>query len=425
MPPKPHRPSLVVWLAAAGLTLTTGIPALAAGFPDVPTDHWAHQAVNALSGERPLLEPLGDGLFHGADPFTRVQFAHTMRRLIAEIEDLAKTSIASEPTGAYHFKDVAAGDPDRALLIRLADQYRLYDGVPHLDRDYFGANEVVSRYEMAVVVDNLMRQAEAKDAVRVRATDRPGEFPFTDVARTDWARPIVDSVWGRYGVMVGFPDRTFRGREELTRYQFAAVAAQSVPLIRALVTRTAQEKHPTPAPVAAKPHDAPYRADILVGLLPNPSVGLGLTGRQDLGHWFVGERVRWVPVGLVGGAGGEVDVSGGYDWNPFPALHVRPSIGVGAWLSVVQLLTVGLGLDATWAIAPTWDLRLGVDGRQSLLHSMGSPLVFLPTLSAGFDYWPSDQIAVTFGAAVWTLPTTTFGDATPMIGPRVGLAGRF
>lgn len=425
MPQPVFRPDLAVCLSLVTGVILTG-PALAAGFPDVPADHWAFQAVSMLSGDRPLLEPLTDGRFHGEAPFTRVQFAHTMRRLIAEIEELAKTPIASEATGAYHFKDVAATDPDRALLLKLADQYRLYDGVPHLDRDYFGANEVVSRYEMAVVVDNLMRQAEAKDAVRVRATDRPGAFPFTDVATTDWARPIVDSVWGRYGVMVGFPDRTFRGKDELTRYQFAAVAAQSVPLIRALVTRTAQEKHLAPEPVAVRAQDAPYRADVLVGLAPATTLGIGVGGRQDLGDWFIGERARIVPFGMPGGAAGEVGVSGGYAWDLPAGGRLRPSLGAGFWGSGSgMMLTAGYGLEASWCLAPAWDLLVGLEGRHGLWASAGPAGAWLPGGEVRVGFWPTDHLVLTFGLGAWGLPTATTGVVTPAIGPQLGLAGRF
>ncbi|MDJ0590715.1 MAG: iron uptake porin [Pleurocapsa sp. MO_226.B13] len=43
-----------------------------------------------------------------------------------------------------------------------------------------------------------------------------------DVAPTDWAYEALRSLVDRYGCITGFPDRTYRGSQALTRYQFAA-----------------------------------------------------------------------------------------------------------------------------------------------------------------------------------------------------------
>ena len=43
-----------------------------------------------------------------------------------------------------------------------------------------------------------------------------------DVAPTDWAYEALRSLVDRYGCIVGYPDRTYRGSEPLTRYEFAA-----------------------------------------------------------------------------------------------------------------------------------------------------------------------------------------------------------
>lgn len=43
-----------------------------------------------------------------------------------------------------------------------------------------------------------------------------------DVAPTDWAYQALANLVNRYGCIAGFPDRTFRGSQALTRYEFAA-----------------------------------------------------------------------------------------------------------------------------------------------------------------------------------------------------------
>ncbi len=43
-----------------------------------------------------------------------------------------------------------------------------------------------------------------------------------DVSPTDWAYEALRSLVERYGCLVGYPDRTFRGERALSRYEFAA-----------------------------------------------------------------------------------------------------------------------------------------------------------------------------------------------------------
>src|SRR5579883_944529 len=45
---------------------------------------------------------------------------------------------------------------------------------------------------------------------------------LTDVKPTDWAFQALQSLVERYGCIVGYPDKTFRGNRPLSRYEFAA-----------------------------------------------------------------------------------------------------------------------------------------------------------------------------------------------------------
>jgi hypothetical protein len=45
---------------------------------------------------------------------------------------------------------------------------------------------------------------------------------LTDVKPTDWAFQALQSLVERYGCIVGYPDKTFRGNRAITRYEFAA-----------------------------------------------------------------------------------------------------------------------------------------------------------------------------------------------------------
>jgi len=45
---------------------------------------------------------------------------------------------------------------------------------------------------------------------------------LTDVRSTDWTFTALQSLVERYGCIAGYPDRTFRGRQAISRYEFAA-----------------------------------------------------------------------------------------------------------------------------------------------------------------------------------------------------------
>ena len=45
---------------------------------------------------------------------------------------------------------------------------------------------------------------------------------LSDVRPTDWAFPALQSLVERYGCIAGYPDRTFRGNQATSRYEFAA-----------------------------------------------------------------------------------------------------------------------------------------------------------------------------------------------------------
>lgn len=63
-----------------GVLTMGGIPAAAATFPDVMTDHWAYEAVDYLQ-DKGLIEGFPDGEFKGDKTLTRYEFAIALARL--------------------------------------------------------------------------------------------------------------------------------------------------------------------------------------------------------------------------------------------------------------------------------------------------------------------------------------------------------
>ncbi len=59
---------------------------------------------------------------------------------------------------------------------------------------------------------------------------------LTDVRPTDWAFQALQSLVERYGCIVGYPDKMFRGNRALTRYEFAAGLNACLDRINELLT---------------------------------------------------------------------------------------------------------------------------------------------------------------------------------------------
>ncbi|MGH2361504.1 MAG: S-layer homology domain-containing protein [bacterium] len=70
---------------AAILSLALVAPALAQPFADVPTDHWAYDAIAELAAKG-LVEGYPDGAFRGDRAMTRYEMAMVVARLLARIE---------------------------------------------------------------------------------------------------------------------------------------------------------------------------------------------------------------------------------------------------------------------------------------------------------------------------------------------------
>ncbi|MDX2230305.1 MAG: iron uptake porin [Leptolyngbyaceae cyanobacterium bins.349] len=75
-----------------------------------------------------------------------------------------------------------------------------------------------------VTMESISGVGELQDSnISVAAMDQVTSVSqFSDVKPTDWAFQALQSLVERYGCIVGYPDKTFRGNRALTRYEFAA-----------------------------------------------------------------------------------------------------------------------------------------------------------------------------------------------------------
>jgi len=69
----------------------------------------------------------------------------------------------------------------------------------------------------AIAQETLYSFNEADSMAQINSVSQ-----LRDVSPTDWAFEALRSLVERYGCIVGYPDRTYRGNRALSRYEFAA-----------------------------------------------------------------------------------------------------------------------------------------------------------------------------------------------------------
>jgi len=89
---------LIVLLACIFALLVWALPAVAGPFTDVPTDHWAYDAIDKLQSEG-FVEGYPDGTFRGNRSFTRYEMAMVVARIWDRIvSDLAALKAQIDPS---------------------------------------------------------------------------------------------------------------------------------------------------------------------------------------------------------------------------------------------------------------------------------------------------------------------------------------
>src|SRR5436305_15352563 len=87
-------------LASVVAAIAVARPALAQGpFADVPTDHWAYDAVNELA-QRGIVNGYPDSTFGGKRALTRYEFAVAIQRMLQDAQRRIDEAIAKIPPPA-------------------------------------------------------------------------------------------------------------------------------------------------------------------------------------------------------------------------------------------------------------------------------------------------------------------------------------
>ncbi len=130
------KKQLTTLLLATTLLLTAYTPAQAATFTDVPTSHWAYEAINDIS-TRGLVNGYPDGTYRLNQPVTRAQIAKIVALAIN-----AKPSATFKP----RFQDVSSAHGAYDHIRALTERGIFTDG------DKFQPNKPLTRAEMSKII---------------------------------------------------------------------------------------------------------------------------------------------------------------------------------------------------------------------------------------------------------------------------------
>ncbi len=94
---------------------------------------------------------------------------------------------------------------------------------------------------------NFAYAEEKKDTQIQSVIEEEGEINFTDITPNHWAYKAIKKMAEEYGVMGGFPDGTFRGNRNLTRYEAAAMLKKLMDKVEELIAKSSKPVYATKA----------------------------------------------------------------------------------------------------------------------------------------------------------------------------------
>ncbi|MFU1798572.1 S-layer homology domain-containing protein [Paenibacillus azoreducens] len=176
----------------------------AAAFTDL-TGHWGSPFVDRLAG-MDVIRGYDDHLFHPEDQVTRVQFAVMLSKALGLAVEGDNLSFADRnQIPAWAKADVAA-------LVKAG----LISGYPGKEGPAFKPDQVITRAEMAVMLDKALLSAGVNAAVSASPA-------FRDASQIPaWAAASVQSLTAA-GIIQGYGDQTFRAQGHVTRAEAASM----------------------------------------------------------------------------------------------------------------------------------------------------------------------------------------------------------
>lgn len=185
-----------------------------ASFPDVSKSDWFYNDLNLLY-KFEIISGRPDGLFYPDDLLTRGEFI----RMLATYEGLY-TQTASR---GIHWSELYWNILNESGVLETQDMRNgqiVVKPLFNLSQDALDAP--VTRYEMAMLVNNMLYSVYCENTVRLANADKV----ITDYATLDpnYRNP-VEQVYGK-GIITGYSDGSFQGDNVLRRCEAVAVIAR-------------------------------------------------------------------------------------------------------------------------------------------------------------------------------------------------------
>lgn len=180
------------------LSLVLALPAAAAS--DLPESHQFYDEITYLM-DRGVIEGYPDGTVRPDQEVTRAEAAVMVGRL----QDFDGTKRATQ------FSDVPAGYYASGYIAEAAEA-GYFEGYGD---GRFGPNDSIIRGDMALVVERVFDLAFTIDV------------SFTDVPSNAYYEEAISKILAA-NITNGYPDNTFRPKQEVTRGQFAAFLARAL-----------------------------------------------------------------------------------------------------------------------------------------------------------------------------------------------------
>ena len=155
-----------------------------------------------------------------------------MRKLFLTIFviGLAAAAHALATPEALLFKDLSLKDPAYPYVLKMVTSYEALSGYP--DKTFRG-RKTVSRMELAKILSQGFAYLEKRSPISLGEENPSTEVYFKDLPRGHWAYPFVVSLVNRYKVTAGYPDKSFRPKQTITRFELASLLSKAMKRIYA------------------------------------------------------------------------------------------------------------------------------------------------------------------------------------------------
>lgn len=201
---------IAAFLLTLALCAGLAVPALAAGFSDVPPGHYAAEAIESCVAKG-VASGYADGTFRPDQPVTNAQFA-VMRARAFFPEDLAE------------FQAQAEGKPWYWAACKAIEKNRAVVGFIFEGQWAKDMNKELNRYNMASLIYNLLyatvgqRGRVAETEAQMAAAAQLSDYESISSSYQVHVRSVC-----ALGIMGGYPDGTFGGEKIVNRGQACAV----------------------------------------------------------------------------------------------------------------------------------------------------------------------------------------------------------